>query len=102
VIRFSDDDYARISFPHSDTLVVTLTIANHNVHRILVDNGCSVDISYWSVFKKLNLGQKKIILVQSPFIGFAGEQVQLLGAIKLPVTAGTVPRQVTIMVKFLL
>jgi len=95
VIRFSDDDYARISFPHSDTLVVTLTIANHNVHRILVDNGCSVDISYWSVFKKLNL-------VQSPFIGFAGEQVQLLGAIKLPVTAGTVPRQVTIMVKFLL
>jgi hypothetical protein len=55
VIGFTDDDYEGVSRPHSDTLVVTLMIANHNVHRILVDNGSSVDILYWSAFEKLRL-----------------------------------------------
>ena len=61
VIGFSNDDYAGILFPRTDTLVVTLIVANHNVHRILVDNGSFADILYWSVFKKLNLGQEKVV-----------------------------------------
>jgi hypothetical protein len=39
VIGFSDEDYAGVSLPHTDALVVTLAIANHKIHRILVDNG---------------------------------------------------------------
>jgi hypothetical protein len=37
-----------------------------------------------------------------PLIGLMGEQVQLLGSIELSVTAGTLPKQATIMVHFLL
>jgi hypothetical protein len=29
IIRFSDDDYARVSLPHTDALVLSLAIANH-------------------------------------------------------------------------
>lgn len=54
VIGFSDDDYAGISWPHRDALVVVLTIANHSVHRILVDTRSSADILYWSTFEKLS------------------------------------------------
>ncbi len=36
-----------------------------------------------------------------PLVGFFGEQVLPMGAIELPVMAGTSPRQKTIMVKFL-
>ena len=32
IIRFLDEDFARVLKPHIDALVVTLTIANHNVH----------------------------------------------------------------------
>jgi hypothetical protein len=56
VIDFSYKDYANISFPHTDMLVITLIVVNHNVYHILVDNGSSADILYWSAFKKLNLG----------------------------------------------
>jgi hypothetical protein len=102
MIGFSDEDYEGISFPHTDALVVTLTVANHNMHRILVDNGSSADILYLPAFKQLNIGQEKVGVARSPLVGFTGEQVQPIGTIDLPVTAGTVPRQATIMVRFLL
>jgi hypothetical protein len=47
-ISFSDDDANGVSMPHDDALVVTMTVANHT-HRILVDNGSSAEIIYWSV-----------------------------------------------------
>jgi hypothetical protein len=102
IIGFSNEDFAGVLQPHRDALVVTLMIANHNVHHILVDNGSSTDILYWSEFKKLNLEQEKIVLTKYPLIGFTGEQVQPLESIEIPVTTGTLSRQATIMVRFLL
>ena len=102
IIEFSNEDFASILQPHTDALVVTLIIANHNVHCILVDNGSSTDILYWSAFNKLNLEQEKILPTNCPHMGFTGEQVQSLGSIKLPVTIGTLSRQSTIIVHFLL
>jgi hypothetical protein len=46
IIGFSDDDYAGVSLPHTDALVVTLTIANYQTRRILVDTGSSADILF--------------------------------------------------------
>jgi hypothetical protein len=43
-IGFFDTNYKGMSFLHSDALVVTLIVVNHNIHRILVDNKSSVDI----------------------------------------------------------
>jgi hypothetical protein len=48
IIGFSNDDYAGVSLPHTDTLVVTLVIANHKIHKILIDTGSSADILYKS------------------------------------------------------
>ena len=31
VIRFSDEDYIGVSLPHTNALVFTLTVANHNI-----------------------------------------------------------------------
>jgi hypothetical protein len=41
--------------PHDDALVVIMTVANHAIHRILVDNGSSVDILYWPAFKQMGI-----------------------------------------------
>jgi hypothetical protein len=72
VIGFSSDDYSGMSLPHIDALVVTLTVANHNIHHILVDNGSLADILYWSAFKKLNLRQERIVPTSYPLMGFTG------------------------------
>jgi hypothetical protein len=41
--------------PLDDVLVVIVTIANHTIHRILVDNGSSVDILYWPAFQQMGI-----------------------------------------------
>ncbi|XP_059436632.1 uncharacterized protein LOC132169649 [Corylus avellana] len=101
VLTFLEEDAKEVSMPHDDALVITLTVANHVVHRVLVDNGSSADIIYWTVVQQLGISQEKLKPFMSPLIGFAGERVQPIGLIALPVTAGTAPRQSTIMVDFL-
>jgi hypothetical protein len=101
IIGFSNEDFVGVSLPHSDALVVTLAIANHNIHRVLVDTGISADIIYKSAFVLMSIDQGKLVPTRGPLVGFSGEQVLPMGAIELPVMAGTSPWQKTIMVKFL-
>ena len=51
-IEFSEDDARRHHHPHDDALVVSLQIRDYNMHRVLVDNGNSVDILYYLAFHK--------------------------------------------------
>jgi hypothetical protein len=37
-----------MSMPHEDALVVTMTVENYSIRIILVDNGSSANILYWS------------------------------------------------------
>jgi hypothetical protein len=41
--------------PYDDALVVTMTVANHTIHRILIDNGSSADTLYWSVVQQMGI-----------------------------------------------
>jgi hypothetical protein len=50
----------------------------------------------------MEISPKKVISASCPLVGFAVEQVQPVGSIKLLVTAGDYPTTKTIMVKFLL
>ncbi|XP_030927462.1 uncharacterized protein LOC115953801 [Quercus lobata] len=50
-ITFTDDDAERVHHPHDDAIVITLLIADYTTRRVLVDNGSSVDILYYSAFQ---------------------------------------------------
>ncbi|XP_062162026.1 uncharacterized protein LOC133869069 [Alnus glutinosa] len=102
MVGFSDEDYAGVSLPHTYAIVVTLQVANHRIHRMFIDNGSSADILYWSAFQHMEISPEKVISATCPLVGFAGEQVQPVGSIELPVNAGDYPTTKTIMVKFLL
>ena len=101
VISFSDKDLERIQHPHDDPLVLTITVANFQVRRILVDSGSFADILFAEVYDKLNLGRERLQLIRSPLIGFSREKVYPLGSITLPVTTGAAPQSSTVMVNFL-
>ena len=49
-ITFKDKDVERVHHPHDNAIVITLLIANYTTRRMLVDNGSSVDILYYSAF----------------------------------------------------
>ena len=50
ILSFSEEDARRVVMPYDDALVVTMTMANHTIHRILVDNESSANILYWPAF----------------------------------------------------
>jgi hypothetical protein len=101
VLSFSEEDTHGVMVPHDDALVVTLTLANHGIHRILVDNGSFVNIPYWLAFQQMGIDRERIKPFRSPLVGFGGEVVYPLDIIPLPITARTAPRVSMIMVDFL-
>ncbi|XP_020679083.1 uncharacterized protein LOC110097176 [Dendrobium catenatum] len=55
-ITFDDSDLEGVKTPHQGQLVINMVIGDpcYNVKRILVDNGSSVDVLFYSTF--LNMG----------------------------------------------
>lgn len=89
-ITFTERDLDNVQLPHSDALVVTLRIGPAFVKRVLVDQGSSAEVMYYSLFKTLKLNREELRPAKVPLIGFTGAPVWPLGLISLPVRAGSV------------
>ncbi|XP_058084594.1 uncharacterized protein LOC131232387 [Magnolia sinica] len=100
-LTFTEEDARGIRHYNDDALVVTMTIANHKVYRILVDTGSSADVIYSKAFERMGIPRSHLRPVKTPLHSFAGERVISEGAISLPVTEGEGQHQVTLMVDFL-
>ncbi|KAH9704302.1 protein STRICTOSIDINE SYNTHASE-LIKE 10 [Citrus sinensis] len=101
-IKGYENDAEGISYPHDDTLVVTLKVATGKVARTLVDTSSSVDIIFKSAFDQLLIESPKITPYATPLIGFARDMVIPKGIITLAVTLGKVPHHVVHMIDFLI
>ena len=102
VITFTNEDAARIYHPHDDAIVITLLITDYTTKRVLVDNGSSADILYYTAFQQMKLGRDQLRPMYSPLVGFSGTKVQPVGTITLPVVVGVYPQQVTKDINFLM
>ena len=87
-ITFSDSDLEGYQHPHDDPLVIRVVVANKTIHRVLVDNGSSVDIIFASAFDKMGIIREKLEPVSTHLRGFFGEKVLPLGSIQLVLTLG--------------
>ncbi|KAJ1386216.1 hypothetical protein SESBI_41021 [Sesbania bispinosa] len=78
-ITFDDADYDGMEPCRDDPMIVIIRAANFNLMRVLVDQGSSEDILYYSTFKRLELSEEKLL----PFLGlltsFLGESVEVIG-----------------------
>ncbi|XP_058189227.1 uncharacterized protein LOC131306816 [Rhododendron vialii] len=88
-ITFSSDDLKGVQLPHTDALVVTVTIDKSTVQRVLIDQGSSADVMFYSTFKSLEFSLAQLRTASTPFISFTGAPVWPLGLITLPVRAGS-------------
>ena len=69
-ITFTNDDLGGLYLPHDYALVVSTTIANCNVQRILIDNESSVDILFVLAFDKMKIGRDKFHPFHTPLASF--------------------------------
>ncbi|XP_024014024.1 uncharacterized protein LOC112088100 [Eutrema salsugineum] len=84
-ISFSEDETVRIDTPHRDPLVIELTIRDHDVARILIDTGSSVDIIFRKTIRRMEIDLSKVTAIPKPLTGFSGETTMTIRTIRLPV-----------------
>ena len=73
--------------PHdNDPVVIIVVLVGRRVHRVLVDQGSSVDVMFWSTFNKLQLSPDQLRYYDGCLYGFAGDQVEVRGHVELRTT----------------
>jgi len=68
-IVFTDDDFHGLDHQQDDPMVITIEIENYVVKKVLVDQGRSVVILYWTTYQKLQLPDTAMIPYDDPRIG---------------------------------
>ena len=100
-ITIRAEDGKWVHHPHSDAFIITAAIGGVNVHRVLVDNGSSVDVLAYETYRKMGLLDKDLTLTNNELYEFTGNLVHIVGKIKLPMTLGEGPLSVTQMIEFM-
>ncbi|XP_059639253.1 uncharacterized protein LOC132281572 [Cornus florida] len=80
-------DLLRVQIPHEDPLVVSLTVAECLVRRVLVDPGSSVNVMPRDTFDRLEIKLKKLKPTGNPLLGFDGKRVEPIGMVEVEVQA---------------
>ena len=100
-ITFSVREAHHVRHPYCDALVIKAMIANNNVHKMLVDNGSSVDILYFQAFERMGLKVSELKPSPNLVYNFTGDSIIPLGLISLLMTLGEYSRQSCVMTDFL-
>jgi len=73
--------------PHdNDPVVISIVTAGRKVHRVLVNQGSSADLMFWSTFNKLQLSPDLLRPYTGCLYGFADNPVEVRGYLELRTT----------------
>ena len=67
-------------------MVISAVTARRKVHRVLVDQGSSADVMFWTTFNKLQLSLDMLGPYGDCLYGFAGDQVEVREYLELRTT----------------
>ncbi|XP_074288892.1 uncharacterized protein LOC141614037 [Silene latifolia] len=94
VISFDEADIPDEAEHHLDDLIITLSIGNCLVKKILVDTGSSVNLIMLETLKNMGFSEKDLVQKAVPLVGFSGETNQSLREIVIPTFVGGMNKQV--------
>ncbi|XP_074297170.1 uncharacterized protein LOC141627863 [Silene latifolia] len=97
-ISFDEADIPDEAKHHHDALIITLSIGNCLVKKILVDTGSSVNLIMLETLMNMGFSEKDLVQKAVPWVGFSGETKQSLGEIVIPTFARVINKQVRYLV----
>ena len=80
-ITFSEKDAVRLHHPYDDALMITPLIGCHNVRRMLMGNGSTVNILFQTAFERMNLDEADLKPASIPLYNFIGDHLIPKGTI---------------------
>ncbi|XP_059639115.1 uncharacterized protein LOC132281430 [Cornus florida] len=86
-IKFDITDLLRVQIPHKDPLVVSLTVAECLVCKVLIDLGSSVNVMPRDTFDRLEIKPDRLKPTGNPLLGFNGKRVEPIGTVEVTVHA---------------
>ncbi|XP_014506386.1 uncharacterized protein LOC106766145 [Vigna radiata var. radiata] len=101
-IAFTNADFHAPDLDQDDPMVITARIAQYDVSKVLIDQGSSVNILYWSTFQKMEFSEDVVAPFNEQIVGFAGERVDTRGYLDLCTRLGTGECSKELRVRFLL
>jgi len=101
LITFTDDDFHGVDHQQDDPMVITVELENYAVKKVLIDQGSSIDILYWTTYQKLQLPPTAMVPYDEPIYGFSKEKVSTRGYIDLHIIFGEGTQTKTIHIRFL-
>ncbi|KAK6158972.1 hypothetical protein DH2020_006286 [Rehmannia glutinosa] len=99
-ISFGAEDQRGVALAHNDALVITATITNFEVARVMVDTGSSVNVLFYEAYLMMGL-EVEVKPVDTALFSFSEGVVEPIRKVTLPVTMGDKSRHKTRMVSFL-
>lgn len=95
-IVFSKTNLLRVTRPHEDALILTLSVVEYDVCRILIDQGSFADLLHIFAYKQMNFSMNALESPERALTGFNNSTTIFLDDIVFPISAGPL----TMMVKF--
>ncbi|XP_074265927.1 uncharacterized protein LOC141588380 [Silene latifolia] len=97
VVAFDEED-VHDNQEHHDALIITLSMANWTVRKVLVDTGSSINLIMLKTIEIMGFSEKDLKKKTIPLVGFSGETANLLWEIVIPTYVGGINKQVRYLV----
>ncbi|XP_026383950.1 uncharacterized protein LOC113279470 [Papaver somniferum] len=85
---FDAEDIGEDMEDHKDPLELMLPISGCNIRKVLIDEGSSINILFYDMFKRMELNDEQLMTSYYTIYGFNGAPTKPLGDIVLEVKAG--------------
>jgi len=85
-LAFTKVDLCDVISHDNDHVVISVVTAGRKVHMVLVDQGSSADVMFWSTVNKLQLSPDQLRPYTGCLYGFTGDQVEVRRYLELRTT----------------
>jgi hypothetical protein len=90
-LTFDARDVDLRNTPHIDAMVINCSVAEWDLHKVLVDNGSQADIIFLHAFDRMDISHSLLKPSDNPLYGFGGKGTFPVGKIELPMSFGVAP-----------